>query len=73
MRFLIDEDPDPDPTSHLNTDSELDPDPRFQIRAQTLKKVLIFHTFWLVICKLMGIRIRIQLITLIRIRILIFV
>ncbi len=36
---------------------------------------LIFHTFWLVICKMMRIRIRfrIQLITLLRIRILIFI
>ncbi len=28
---------------------------------------LLFHTFWLVICELMRIRIRIQLITLMRI------
>ncbi len=41
-------------------------------RLKTMKNFLlmvIFHTFWLVICKLMHIRIRIQLITLMRIRI----
>ncbi len=46
----------------------------FQIKAQKLKKCsnrLIFHTFWLGICKLMRIQIRvqIQLITLMRMRI----
>jgi hypothetical protein len=62
---------DPDPTFH--PDADPDPEPSFQIKAQTLEKVLIFHTFWLVICKLMWIRI--PLITLIRmrIRILIFI
>ncbi len=58
-------DADPDPTLHFDAD----PDPSFQIKAQNLEKKcsnrLIFHTFWLVICKLM--RIRIQLITLMRI------
>ncbi len=44
----------------------LDPDPSFQIKAQNFEKVL--HTFWLVLCKLM--RIRIQLTTLMRIPIL---
>jgi len=34
---------------------------------------LIFHKFWLVVCKLMLIRFRIQLITLMRIQILIFI
>jgi hypothetical protein len=39
----------------------------FQKKAQNLEKeVLKFHTFWLVICKLM--RIRIQLVTLMRIQ-----
>ncbi len=50
-----------------------DPDPSSQIKIQkTLKKCssrLIFHTFWLFICKLMRMRIRIQLITLMRNRI----
>jgi hypothetical protein len=54
-------------------DADPDPDPSFQMKAQNLKKVysnlLIFHTFWLVICKLMRFRIRIQLKTLMRIRI----
>ncbi len=46
-------------------------DPSFQKRLEILKmcsKRLIFHSFWLVICKLMRIGIRIQLITLTRIR-----
>jgi hypothetical protein len=40
------------------------PVPSFKIKAQTLKKWsnrLIFHTFWLVICKLMPILIRIRI------------
>jgi hypothetical protein len=64
----FDADPDPDPTFHFDPD----PDPGFQIKAENLEKVLknrlIFHTFWLVICKWM--RIRIQLVTLMRIQIL---
>jgi len=55
---------------------DADPDPYFQRKAQILKKCsnrLKFHTFWLAICKLMQIGIRIQLITLMRIRILIFI
>jgi hypothetical protein len=44
-----------------------DPDSDFYL-AQTLENRLILYTFWLVICKLM--RIRIQLITLMRILIL---
>jgi hypothetical protein len=40
MRFLIDADPDPDPTFHPNADPELDPDPRFRIKEQTLEKGL---------------------------------
>ncbi len=51
---------------------DADPDPSFPIKAQNLEKCknrLLFHTFWLVICKLMRIRIRIQAITLMRIRI----
>ncbi len=51
---------------------------RLPIKAQTLEKVLnrlIFHTIWLVVCKLMRIQIRfwIQLITLMRIWIRIFI
>jgi hypothetical protein len=44
---------------------------RIRILVVTLIRILasIFHTFWLVICKLMRIRIQIQLITLMRIRI----
>jgi hypothetical protein len=53
-----------------------DPDPSFQIKVQKFEKftqigsyiiIHVFHTFWLVICKLM--RIRIQLRTLMRMRI----
>jgi hypothetical protein len=58
-----------DPACHFDADP--DPDPSSQIQVQTHKKFssrLIFHTFWLVICKLMRIRNRIQLITLMRIR-----
>jgi len=54
----------------LFTLADTDPDPGFQIKTQTLEKCscrVIFHTFWLVICKLM--RIKIQLITEMRIRI----
>jgi hypothetical protein len=46
--------------------TRMHPDPSFQIKAQTLKIVLnrlTFHSFWLVICKLMRIRFWIQLIT----------
>jgi hypothetical protein len=46
-------DADPDPTFHFAADPG--PDPSFQIKAKTLKKCpnrLLFHTFWLVICKL---------------------
>ncbi len=53
--------------------SDPDPDPSFQIKAQSLEKVLnrrIFHTFRLVICKLIRIRFWIQLIiTLMRVRV----
>ncbi len=70
FEFLFDADLDPS----FHPDEDPDPDPSFQIKAQTLEEVLklaIFHTFWLVICKLMRIRIRfrIQLLTLMRIRI----
>jgi hypothetical protein len=71
--LLFDADADPDPTFHLDADP--DPDPSFQIKAQNLEKVLkwlIFQTCWLVICKLMQIRLRIQLTTLMRIRIRVF-
>ncbi len=67
--FLFDVGPDLDPNFH----SDQDPDPSLQIKAQTHEKCLnrlIFHTFWLVICKLM--RIRIQFITSMQIRTLIF-
>ncbi len=65
--FHFDADPDPDPNFHFDADP--DPAPSFQ-KSSALKKCsnrLTFHTFCLVICKL--IRIRIQLITLMRIRI----
>ncbi len=66
---------DPDPDFYLmrmrmqiqfRLFTRMHPDPSFQIKAQTLKIVLNrlkFHTFWLVICKLMRIRFLIQLIT----------
>jgi hypothetical protein len=57
-------------------DADTYPDPSFQIKAQTkCSNRLFFHTFWIVICILMRIRIRfqIQLITSMRIRILIFI
>jgi hypothetical protein len=57
--FLFDPDPDVDPDPIFHTDADPDPDPSFK-KAQTLEKVLnslIFHTFWLDICKLMRIRI----------------
>jgi hypothetical protein len=56
------EDADPDPTFRPDADRDPDPDPSFQIKTQTFEKVLnrlIFHTFWLVICKVMRIRMRI--------------
>jgi hypothetical protein len=70
---------DPDPAFPFDAD----PESNFQIKAQILEglkkcsNTLLFHTFWLVICKLMRIwiqiitlmRIRIQIITLMRIRI----
>jgi hypothetical protein len=62
----VEADPDPGPTFHFDADQ----DPSFKIKAQKSKPRkkcstrLIFHTLWLVIGKL--IRIRIQLITLIR-------
>jgi hypothetical protein len=59
---------DPNPACHFNADPDptilfrADPDPGFQMKAKNLEKVLNrLRTFWLVICKLM--RIRIQLIT----------
>jgi hypothetical protein len=54
-------DVDPDPTFH--PDADLDPDPGFKKRIKPLEKCsnrLIFHTFWLDMCKFM--RIQIQLI-----------
>jgi hypothetical protein len=62
-------DADPDPT--FDFDADPDPDLASKKRLKTLKKCLnkrIFHTYWLVICKLMRIRIRNQLITLMRMR-----
>jgi hypothetical protein len=61
--FLFDADADADPVPTITL---MHPDPSFQIKAQTLEIVLnrlIFHTFWLVIYKLMRIRFWIQLIT----------
>jgi hypothetical protein len=68
--FLFDTDADPDPDPTFYPDEDPDPVPSFQIEAQTLEKLLIFHTNSLVIGKLMRIRIRfrIQLITLMKIR-----
>ncbi len=58
----FDADADPDPTFHFDADPYPDPDPSIQIKGpKTLKKCsnkFIFHTFWLVICKLMWIRSR---------------
>jgi hypothetical protein len=65
---------DPDPTFHPDADPDSDLDPSFQIKAQTLGKVLKngrIPYILLVICKWMQIRIRIQPIALMRIRILI--
>jgi hypothetical protein len=61
-------DANPDPTFHFDAD----PDPSFQIRLKTLKIAQIgyFGTFWLIICKLMRIRIHLATSMLIRIRIL---
>jgi hypothetical protein len=59
----FDADIDPYPTFHCDAVPDPDPNPSFQ--KCTIR--LIFHKFWLVICKLM--RIRIQLITLMRMRI----
>jgi hypothetical protein len=64
-------DADPDPTFHFDADP--DAYPSFQVKARNLERcssTLLFPTFWLVICKLMRIRNRIQLITFRRIRIL---
>jgi hypothetical protein len=60
--FLFDADPeaDPDPTFH----PDADPDHSFKKKAQTLEKGLnrlIFHIFWLDICKLMRMRIRFRI------------
>jgi hypothetical protein len=57
LAYQFDEDPnqDPDPTFHFNAD----PDPSFQIKARDLEKVVKMEhipLFWLVICKLMRIR-----------------
>ncbi len=62
--LLFDADADPYSTFHLDADPDpdSDPAPSFQVKAQTLEKVLnrllVLQTFWLVICKLMRIRIR---------------
>jgi hypothetical protein len=56
-------DADPDPTFHPDPDPDLDPS--FKKKVRTLEKcynMLIFHTFWLDIYKLMRIRFRIQLV-----------
>ncbi len=68
--FSRDADPDPHYVWKLGTDHY--PDPSFKYRLKNLKKCsnrLIFHTVWLVVCKLMRIRIQIQIITLMRMRI----
>ncbi len=62
---MFNADAGPDPTSHPVADP--DPDPSFHIKTQTLKKMLkyrvrlIFHTFWIVIYKLMRMRIRFRI------------
>jgi hypothetical protein len=81
-------DADPDSIYHPVADPDVDPDSNFYLmririlaskkKAQLLTKCsnrLIFNTFWLVICKLMRIRIRFRmdLITLMLIRIRLFV
>ncbi len=78
----FDADPEPDPACHFDADPGPDPafyfdaepdlDPSFQ--QKKFSNRLIFHTFCFVVSKLMRIRIRIQLMTLmcIRIRILPF-
>jgi hypothetical protein len=67
---------DPEADSDTTCNSDADPDPACHgdllwCRLKLWKSAhrLLFHTFWLVICKLMRIRIRIQLVTLKRIRI----
>ncbi len=65
-------DADVDPAFHPDDD----PDPTFQIKAQTHEKCsnrLVFDTFWLGLCKSMWIPIRIQLIALMLVRILILI
>ncbi len=69
MRICVDANPDPayhfhaDPDPIFHFDADLDPS--FQIRPlkMCLNRLMI-QTFWPVICKLLRIRIRIQLITL---------
>jgi hypothetical protein len=54
-------DPDADPDSTYHPDAVPDPDPSFPIKAQTIEKIYKLAqilTFWLVICKLMRIRMR---------------
>ncbi len=64
-------DPHPDPACHFDADPG--PDPSFKLKALNLEKVLKYahipYVFLLVICKLMRIRIRIQRITLMLMRI----
>ncbi len=66
----FDVDADPDPTFYFEEDADPCPAPRFQIKTQNLEKCSskFICTFWLNICKLMRMRIRIQFITLIWIR-----
>ncbi len=62
--FLFDADPDPTFLPDPDADPAPYPDPSYQIKTQTFEncsKRLIFHTFLLVICKLMRIRFRIKL------------
>jgi hypothetical protein len=72
----VDADPDPDPTSFFDTD--LDPYPSFQIKAQNLDKVLKEAHFPYILAYHLQVDahkvlIRIQLITLIRVRIWIWI
>jgi hypothetical protein len=77
--FLFDVDPNPDPTFHPGADLDPDLDPSIQIKDQTPEKVLKYalipHLHFGFSSELMRIwiRFRIQLCTLMRIRILIFI
>jgi hypothetical protein len=62
----LDADADPDSACHFHADPDSDPDPTRHFDSDPDPS---FRIFWLVICKLMRMRIRIQLIKLMRNRI----